>query len=71
MATEIHKSSDLHHKQRPDDTLQELTEKAMGIDPANIINRVIIFLFFKILRNKDIRRWVSGTKTINMLGDTL
>ena len=53
---EVYSSSDLHHKQRPDETLQEyiqkftnLTEKAMGIDPANITDQVIIFLFIKNL----------------------
>ena len=52
IATEVHGASNLHHKQRPDETLQEyiqsftdLTEKAMGADPANITNRVTIFLF--------------------------
>ena len=47
-------TSDLHQKQRPDDALQEyiqcftdLAEKAMVIDPANITNHVIIFLFVK------------------------
>ena len=69
IATEVHAASDLHHKQRPDKTLQEyiqtftdLTEKAMGIDPANIINWVIIFLFIKNLYNKDIRWWVARCK---------
>ena len=53
---EAHAASDLHWKQKPDKTLQEyvqnftdLTEKAMGIDPANITNHVIIFLFIKKL----------------------
>ena len=62
MATEVHAASDLHHKQRPDKTLQEYTqtftdliEKGMGIDPANITNHVIIFLFIKHPYNKDIR----------------
>ena len=39
----VHPASDLYHKQRLDETLQEyiqnftnLTEKVMGIDPANI-----------------------------------
>ena len=31
----------------------------MGIDPANILNKVIIFLLLKNLHNKDIRRWVA------------
>ena len=50
IATEVHTASDLQHKQRPDETLQEyiqnftaLTEKAMGMDPANITKRVIHF----------------------------
>ena len=41
IATEVHTASDLHWKQRPDETLQEyiknftdLTEKAMEMDPA-------------------------------------
>ena len=56
IATEAHAASDLNHKQRLDDTLQEdiqnfteLAEKALGTDPANITNRVIIFLFVKNL----------------------
>ena len=55
--TEVHTVSDLHRKQQPDKTLQEyihnftnLTEKAMGGDPANIRNRVIIFLLLKNLQ---------------------
>ena len=63
IATEVHAASDLHYKQSPDKPLQEhiqhfmdLTEKAMGIDPANITNRVIIFLLIINLYNKDIRR---------------
>ena len=54
IVTEVHAASDLYHKQLPDKTLQEfiknftgLTEKALGTDPANITNRVIIFLFVK------------------------
>ena len=46
--TEVHATSDLHRKPCPDETLQEyiqnctdVTEKAMGADPANITNRVI------------------------------
>ena len=69
IATEVHIVSDLHHKQRLDTTLQEyiqnfnnLMEKAMGTDPVNITNRVIIFLFVKNLHNKDIRRWSSWHK---------
>ena len=38
----------------------------MGVDPVNITNRVIIFLFMKNIYNKD-RRRVAGTKTINTL----
>ena len=63
IAMEVHTASKLHHKWRPDETLHEyiqnftdLTEKAMGTDPSNITNRVIIFLFIKNLYNKDIRR---------------
>ena len=41
----------------------------MGTDPAKFTNRVIIFLFIKNVYNKDIRRWVTGTKTINTLAD--
>ena len=51
IATEVHMAGDLHRKQ-PDETLQEciqnftdLTEKAMGVDLANITNSLIIFLF--------------------------
>ena len=54
IATKVHAASDLHCKQWPDKTLQEyiqnfidLTEKALGNDPANVTNRVIIFLFVK------------------------
>ena len=45
IATEVHAASDLHRKQWPAETLQEyiqnftdLTEKAVGVDPANITN---------------------------------
>ena len=62
IVTEVHVPSDLHHKQRPDEMLQEhiqnltdLTKKAMGIDPANITNCVIIFLFIRNLYNRDTR----------------
>ena len=61
IATEVHAAGDLNYKQRPHDTLQEyipnftyLMEKALGTDPANSMNRVIIFLFIKNLYNKDI-----------------
>ena len=54
IAIEVHTTSDLHDKQRPDETLQEyiqnftdLTEKAVETDPANITSRVVIFLFIK------------------------
>ena len=67
IATEVHAASNLHRKQWPDGTLQEyiqnftdLTEKAMGVDPSNFTNRVIMFLFIKNLYNKDIRRRVAG-----------
>ena len=77
IATELHVASDLHRKQWPDETLQEyiqkfthLTEEAIGVDPANITNRVIIFLFIKNLYNKDIRRRVAGANIINTLADT-
>ena len=63
IAREVHAASDLHHNQRPDETLEEyiqnftdLTETAIGIDPANITNKVIIYLFIKNLYNEDIRR---------------
>ena len=43
-------ASDLHRKQQPDKTLQEyiqnfidFTEKVMGVDPANIMDRGTIF----------------------------
>ena len=61
IATKVHTSSDLHRKQRPDETLQEyiqnftdLTEKPICVDQA-ITNQVIIFLFIKNLYDKDIR----------------
>ena len=45
IGTEVHAASHLHCKQWPDETLQEfiqnftdLTEKALGTDPANITN---------------------------------
>ena len=54
IAIEVYDVSDLHCKQRPDESLQEniqnftsSTEKAMGTYPANITNREIIFLFVK------------------------
>ena len=63
IATKVHTASDLHHNHRPDETLQEyiqiftnLTQKAVGTDPANITNKVIIFLFITNVYNKDIRR---------------
>ena len=40
-----------------------------GTDPANITNRVILFLLIKNLYNRDIRRWVAGTKIINTFAD--
>ena len=49
----------------------DLTEKASGVDLANIMGRVIIFLFITNLYNKDIRRSVVGAKVINTLPDTL
>ena len=59
---EVHVASGLHHKQEPDETLQEyiqtftdLSKKAMTIHPGKIINCVIIFLLIKYLYNKDIR----------------
>ena len=65
-ATEVHAANDLHRKQWPHETLQEyirnltdLTEQAMGVDPANITNRVMIFLFIKNLYDKNIRRVAS------------
>ena len=33
----------------------DLTEKAVAIDPPNITNHLIIFLFIKNVYNKDIR----------------
>ena len=75
MVIEVHVVSDLHWKQRPDETWQEyihftnLTEKAMGINPANITNCVIILFFIKNVYNKDIRQWVAGAKTISPLAD--
>ena len=76
IATKVHAGSDLHCKQQPDKTLQEfiqnftdLTEKVLGTDPADITNKVIIFLFIKYLYNKDIQR-VAGAKALNTLTDT-
>ena len=63
IAMDVHATSDLHHKKQPDKTLHEyiqnftdLTEEVLGTDPANITNRLIIFLFVKNLYNKDIPR---------------
>ena len=63
IATEVHTANDLYRKQRSGETLQQyiqnftdVTEKAMGVDPDNIMNRVIIFLFIKNLYNIDIKR---------------
>ena len=74
---ELHTASDLHWKQWPDETLQQyiqnftdLTEKTMGVDPANITNWVVMFLLIKNLYNKDIRWWIAGAKTINTLAET-
>ena len=76
VAAQVHATSDLHHKQQPDETLQEviqnltdLVEEALGTDPDNITNRVIIFQFVKNLYNKDIQRRVAGAKTLNTLAD--
>ena len=61
IATEVHVASDLHWKQLPDETLQEyiqnftdLTDKAMGVEPTNVINGAIIFLSINNLYNKYI-----------------
>ena len=76
IAIEVHAVSDLHWKEWPDETARkhtnftDLTEKAMGVDPANITNWVII-LFIKNFYNKDIRWWRAGVKTINTLADTI
>ena len=74
--TEVHATADLHRKQQHDETLQEyiqnftdLTEKVMGADPVNIMNRVIIFLFINNLYNCDINKCIAGAKTINTLAD--
>ena len=49
----------------------DLTEKAMEVDPANIMNRMMIFLFIKNLYNKDIRRRrFPGVKVINTIADS-
>ena len=75
IATEVCTASDLHRKQWMDELykntykIHRLIEKVMGIDPANITNQVIIFLFIKNLYNKD-TWWVVGAKTINVLVDT-
>ena len=44
--------------------MYRLNRKGYGVDPASIINRVIIFLFIKSLYNKDIRRRVADAKVI-------
>ena len=44
-------------------------EKAIGVDPANITNRVPIFLFIKNLYNRNIRKRVAGAKVVNSLAD--
>ena len=41
----------------------------MGADPAQITNRVIIFLFIKNLCNHEMKK-ISGAKMINILVDT-
>ena len=41
----------------------------MGVDTANIINRLIIFLFIKNLYNKDIRRRLASVEVINTVAD--
>ena len=46
-----------------------LTENVVGVDPANITNRVIISLFIKNIYNKDIRRRVARAKAIITLTD--
>ena len=73
---EVHVAGNLHRKQWPDETFQEyiqnftdLTEKAMGVHPASITNRVIIFLFIKNLYNWDISWYIAGAKVINTLAD--
>ena len=47
----------------------DLTEKAMGVDPANITNTVIIFLSIQNLYTKDISRRVASAKVINTQAD--
>ena len=42
----------------------------MGADPANIMNRVIIFLFIKNLYNCDTQKYIAGAKTVHTLADT-
>ena len=66
IATEVHAVSDL---QEYFQNFTDFTEKAMGVDSANIMNRVIIFLFIKNLCSKDIRRRVASVKVINTLAD--
>ena len=41
----------------------------MGVDPANIIKRIIIFLFIKNLYHLDIQQCIAGAKSINTLAD--
>ena len=42
----------------------------MGADPANITNKVIIFVIIKNLYNHDIQKCIAGAKTIHTLVDT-
>ena len=42
----------------------------MGVDPAHIINKVIIFLFIKTLYNTNFIIRAAGMKVNNTLADT-
>ena len=41
----------------------------MGADPANITNRIMIFLLIKNLYNLDFRKCMAGAKMIITLAD--
>ena len=41
----------------------------MGVDTANITNRLIIFLFIKKVYNCDIQKCIAGAKAINTIAD--
>ena len=76
VATDVHVATDLLRKQHSDELLQdyiaywtEMCHRSMKHDPANIDNKIVIFLFIKNLYNKDIRHRVTGAKNVDMLLD--